>query len=109
MDWGRIATTVSLFEIERAVGTTFNNIFSVNGEQRNRGLEFNVFGEIVDHVRLLGGLAYTEGKLTKTAGGLLDGNFAVAVPKTQANLGVEWDTLFVPNLTLTARTIYTST
>lgn len=109
IDWGRIATTVSLFEIERAVGTTFNNIFSVNGEQRNRGLEFNVFGEIVDHVRLLGGLAYTEGKLTKTAGGLLDGNYAVAVPKTQVNLGAEWDTLFVPNLTLTARTIYTST
>lgn len=108
VDWGRIATTVSLFEIERAVGTTFNNVFKVNGEQRNRGLEFNVFGEVVDHVRLLGGFAYTQGKLTKTAGGLEDGNDAVAVPRVQGNLGAEWDALLVPGLTLTARTVYTS-
>jgi iron complex outermembrane receptor protein len=108
VDWGRIMTTLSIFEIERPSGITNAGVFSVNGEQRNRGVEFNTFGEIVDHVRLLGGVAYTDGRLTKTAGGTFDDNYAIAVPKVQANIGAEWDTLFVPGLTLIARTVYTS-
>jgi len=108
VDWGRIATTASLFEIERPSAFTENGVFGVNGEQRNRGIELNVFGEVIDHVRLLGGLAYTQGKLTKTQGGTFDGNYAVSVPKIQANIGAEWDTLALPGLTLIARTIYTS-
>ena len=108
VDWGRIATTASLFEIERPSAFTENGVFGVNGEQRNRGLELNVFGEAIDHVRLLGGLAYTQGKLTKTEGGTFDGNYAVSVPKVQANIGAEWDTLALPGLTLIARTVYTS-
>ncbi|HYG12927.1 MAG TPA: TonB-dependent receptor, partial [Methylophilaceae bacterium] len=107
-DWGKFATTVSLFEIERPSGVLNpGGVFSVNGEQRNRGVELNVFGEVVDHVRLLGGFAYTDGKLTKTEGGSFDDNYAVAVPKVQANLGAEWDTLFIPGLTLNARAVYT--
>lgn len=109
LDWGKFATTVSLFEIERPSGVLNpGGVFSVDGEQRNRGVELNVFGEVVDDVRLLGGLAYTDGRLTKTQDGTFDDNYAVAVPKLQANLGVEWDTWFVPGLTLTGRTVYTS-
>jgi len=107
VDWGKIATTASLFEIERPSTFTANNVFGVDGEQRNRGLELNVFGEVIDHVRLLGGLAYTQGKLTKTANGTFDGNYAISVPKIQANIGAEWDTLFISGLTLTSRVIYT--
>ena len=109
LDWGKFATTVSLFEIERPSGVLNpGGVFDVNGEQRNRGVELSVFGEVMDHVRLLGGLAYTDGRLTKTGGGIFDDNYAVAVPKIQANLGAEWDTWFVPGLTLNARVIYTS-
>jgi iron complex outermembrane receptor protein len=108
IDWGRLMTTLSVFEIEKPSAFIVNNTFGENGEQRNRGVEFNVFGEVVDHMRVLGGVAYTDGRMTKTAGGLLDDNYAIAVPKVQANIGAEWDTLFVPGLTLTARTVYTS-
>lgn len=108
VDWGRIMTTLSVFEIEQPSGTTNAGVFSVNGEQRNRGVELNVFGEVVDHVRVLGGIAYTDGRLTKTQAGAFDDNYAVAVPKIQANIGAEWDTMFVPGLTLNARTVYTS-
>ena len=45
--------------------------------------------------------------MTKTQDILLKDNYAIAVPKFQANLTAEWDTLFVPGLTLTARTVYT--
>jgi len=106
-DWGGFVTTLAAFEIKRPSGITQNNHFSVNGEQRNRGLELNVFGALTDRVRLLGGAAYTRGELTKTQGGAFDGNDAVAVPKVQINLGTEWDAPFAPGVTLTARGIYT--
>lgn len=107
LDWGRFATTVSVFQIERPSATTFNNVFSVNGEQRNRGVELNVFGEVAKHVRLIGGAAYTQGKLTRAAGGVNEGNDAVAVPRWQANLGIDWDNVFTPGLGLNARVVYT--
>lgn len=107
-DWGRIMTTLSVFEIEKPSAFVVNNTFGENGEQRNRGVEFNVFGEVVDHVRLLGGVAYTDGRMTKAENVAFKDNYAIAVPKLQANIGAEWDTLFVPGLTLNARTVYTS-
>lgn len=108
LDWGRFATTVSVFQIERPSASTFNNVFSVNGEQRNRGVEFNVFGEVVRDMRLVGGVAYTQGKLTRTADGVNEGNDAVAVPRLQANLGADWDNVFAPGIGLNARAVYTS-
>jgi len=108
MDWGKIATTLSMFEIERPLSYTFNNTFSVDGEQKNRGIELNVFGEVIDHVRLLGGMAITRSRLNNTEGGAYDGNEAIAVPRVQANLGADWDVLAVQGLSLNARTVYTS-
>lgn len=112
-DFGTLGLTVSLFEIRKPAGrlTTIapgEQIFSVDGEQRNRGAEVNVFGEIISGIRVLGGLAYTQGRLVKTSDGIDDGNVAPGVPKTQINLGVEWDTGFVQGVTLWARGIYTS-
>ncbi len=108
-DFGRFATTVSVFEIERASEITDPSTLrlSVNGKQRNRGIEFLTQGEVMDNVRLLGGLALTEGKLVKTEGGTTDGNTAPAVPRQQFNLAVEWDTPMLPGLTLTARMLHT--
>ncbi|GAB7564011.1 TonB-dependent receptor [Methylobacillus methanolivorans] len=108
VDWGRIATTASLYEIERPSAITTGGEYRVSGEQRNRGLELNVFGEVAAGVRLLGGGSYNQGKLTKTQNGLYDGNTAIGVPDWQVNLGSEWDTTFAQGLTLTARVIYSS-
>lgn len=100
--------TVSLYQITKpSLTTTPNNYRVLDGEQRNRGLEWNVFGELTPAVRALGGVAYTEAKQTKTQGGLKDGLYAYGVPRWTANLGTEWDTSFMKNLTLTARAIYT--
>ena len=108
-DFGRFATTVSVFEIERASEITdpTTSRLEVNGKQRNRGVEFLTQGEVIDNVRLLGGLALTEGKLVKTEGGTTDGNTAPAVPRQQFNLAAEWDTPVLPGLTLTARMLHT--
>ena len=109
-DFGRFAATVSAFQIERANGRLVRgtNIFAVDGQQRNRGLELITQGEAAVGVRLLAGAAYTQGKLTKTEGGLNDGRSAAAVPRLQLNAAAEWDTPFLVGLTLTARAVRTS-
>ncbi|SDK53952.1 iron complex outermembrane recepter protein [Methylophilus rhizosphaerae] len=110
VDWGRLATTLSLYQITTPNGSVnpLTNLFAVNGEQRTQGIELNTFGEIVDHVRLLGGIVFVNGKQTKTVNGATDGNQVTGAPHTQMNLGAEWDVPAIEGLTLTARAIYTS-
>ena len=110
VDFGTVTATLSAFQI--ALPSAFinpaTNIFSVSGEQRNRGLELNVFGEPIKGFRPLGGIAVIESVLTKTENPAFQGNKGPGVPQVTANLGAEWDTPFVPGLTVTGRMIYTS-
>ncbi|MBS7810440.1 TonB-dependent receptor [Roseococcus pinisoli] len=110
VDWGNVTTTLAAFQITRPSSFTdpATNFFVSNGEQRNRGLEFNAFGEAWPGVRLLGGAMYMEAELTSTAGGALNGRSAVNAPRWSLNLGGEWDTPFVPGLTLSGRVIHTA-
>jgi iron complex outermembrane recepter protein len=110
VDWGRFTTTAAMFQITQASGAanTATNVFTADGEQRNRGIELNGFGQVVDTVRVLGGVTFLQGRLTRTAGGANDGKTAPSVPSAQLNLGAEWDPPFLPGLTLSGRTIYTS-
>lgn len=109
VDWGRVTTTVSAFEITQpsATAPSSTGVLSTDGEQRNRGLEFNTFGQLTDSVRILGGLSVVDARLTHTANGINDGKQAPGVPKLQVNIGSEWDTPFFPGFTLTGRVIYT--
>ena len=66
--------------------------------QRNRGLEWSVTGQLRAGLRVLGGASWTQATLTRTAGGVNQGKQAVATPRRQAKLGLEWDAL--PGLTL---------
>lgn len=52
-------------------------------------------------MRLLGGLAYVQPKLTRTAGSVNEGRIATAMAQRQAKLGVEWDVPALQGLTLT--------
>ncbi len=108
VDFGRLTTTLALFQITQPFGIAQNNIYQLGGEQRNRGVELNVFGEVYDGFRLLGGVTFMDGVYTKTLNGITNGNTAVGVPDTQFNLGAEWDNPFVRGLTHTGRVIYTS-
>lgn len=111
-DFGTIAVTASMFEIEQPSAFTdpATRRFSVSGLQRNRGLEFAVFGEPIKGVRLLGGVTFIDAKLVNTVGGQFDGNAAPGVPDAAFNLYGEYDLppWLAPGLTLTGRAIYTS-
>lgn len=107
-DAGSLATTVALFEITRPSAiTNADNVYSFDGEQRNRGIEWEVFGEPVKGLRLIGGLSWKQAKLTQTQGGLYEGYDAPEVPRFEAKLGVAYDVPQINGLTLTANAIHT--
>jgi iron complex outermembrane receptor protein len=108
IDYGSFTSTLALFQIKKPSGELSSGVFSVQGEQRNRGVELNLFGEIAHGTRLLGGVTLLDGELTKTGVAANRGNKPVGVPDVQANLWVEWDTPGVEGLTLTSGAIYTA-
>lgn len=103
-DHGSFAHTLSVYRIERPSSYTdpVSNVFSFGGEQRNQGVEWNLFGQPLHSMRVMGGLAYVNPKLTRTAGGVNQGKQATGVAKHQAKLGVEYDLDAVAGLTIGA-------
>lgn len=108
LDYGTFMSTLALFQIEKPSGELVAGRFSVQGEQRNRGLEVSVFGEVAQGTRVLGGVTLLDAQLTQTGIAANKGNTPVGVPEVQANLWAEWDTPWVEGLTLTSGAIYTA-
>jgi iron complex outermembrane receptor protein len=111
VDYGTFTSTLALFQIKKPAGELTNgtpgSVYSVQGEQRNRGIELNMFGELREGTRLLGGVTLLDGELTKSGTAANRGNKPVGVPEVQANLWAEWDTPWVQGMTLTSGAIYT--
>lgn len=84
------------FESDGAGGTRFAYL----GEQRNRGIEFTLNGEVAPGLRLITGLALAQAELD-------NGLEAPGVPDFAANANVEWDLPFLPGLTLNGRVTHT--
>ncbi|MFT4119739.1 TonB-dependent receptor [Bradyrhizobium sp.] len=113
LETGHITNTISFFQIEKPFTvadytTTPLPTLRVDGEQRNRGIEWNVFGEISPGLRALGGVTYLDGILAKTERGAQDGNAAPGAAPWSANIGLEYDTPWVRGFTVTGRVITTS-
>jgi iron complex outermembrane receptor protein len=107
VDFGRVATTFSAFQITKPSGETLAGRFSATAEKQVRGLELNVFGELTPDVRVLGGVSLLDGTLTKTAIAANVGNTPIGVPNVQANIGAEWDLPWVRGLTVNGAVIHT--
>lgn len=110
-DGGKFANTLSFYQLKQpstytSTNSAGQNFMSMDGEQRNRGVEWMIFGKVDDNVRLLGGISYGQAKVTKT-NAANEGKDAFGSPRWQANLGVEWDTPWNKDLTLSTRVIYT--
>ena len=109
---GRFNASVALFQTDRPQALTIINgsgqsEFTVNGLQRNKGIEFSLDGEPVKGLRVIAGLSLTDAKQRRTQGGATDGLDAIGVPDYTANVNVEWDLGFLPGVTLTGRLIQT--
>ncbi|AOA57307.1 TonB-dependent receptor [Acinetobacter larvae] len=110
-DIGTFRNTLSFYQIIRPslIKDLSSNRYRDDGKQRNRGVEWTTAGEVLEHVRLLGGVAYLDAVQRKTAAGAYDGNDAMGIPHWQSNLGLEWDVPYLNGLTLGANTVYTGT
>jgi outer membrane receptor protein involved in Fe transport len=84
-----------------------DNKYVLDGEQRNRGLELNVFGEPVLGLRLNASTTWLDPEMTKTAGGTNDGHDAIGVSRFYAVVGAEYDIKPVDGLTATAKVNHT--
>lgn len=108
---GRFDAGLALYQIKLPSAYAATNsdgqlVYGFFGEQRNRGLEATLSGEITRGLRLISGLAITDAKLRDNANAALNGNKAQGVPKFTANANVEWDTP-LPGFTLTGRVVHT--
>ena len=107
-DGGSLGGALSFFQTSQPQYFVQNGAFGPNGEQVNRGMELSVFGEPLKGLRVLGGLTMIDAQQRATAGGAYNGNTVIGVPRSQLNIGAEWDVPGVPGLALSARVIRTS-
>jgi len=110
VDWGTLTTQAALYQIKRpnSLIDPASLIYSFGGEQRNRGLELTAYGEVQRGLRVMASAAFNDAKLTRTAGAVNQGNDAPGVPDRTFNVGLDWDTPWVPGLSLNGRVINTS-
>lgn len=91
VDFDDAVVSLSAFNLSKPSGQLSNGVYAADSEQRNRGLELNVSGEIAPGVRLLGGVTWLDAELTRTSNPLTQGNRPVGVPRRMASLGAQWD------------------
>ena len=108
VDFGTLAATLSAFQITipSAFTDLSTNTFVVDGQQRNRGLEFVAFGEPLAGLKLLAGFTLLEAIQTSTAGGVNNGKVAVGTAPFQFSFGADWDTPFAKGFGVMGRVVY---
>ncbi len=103
----RLLASLSAYQIKQpntlTLPTQPKPTLVLDGEQRNRGVDFSVAGEPVKGTRITGGASYLDARLTKTQGGLTDGRQAISASKWKFVLAGDWDAGFLPGLALSAR------
>jgi iron complex outermembrane receptor protein len=107
-DAGKWGGSAAFFTTTQPIAFVQNQTYGINGEQRNQGLEFSLYGEPVKGLRLLGGVTLINAEQTRMEGGLTNGRDAIGVPRQQLNLNAEWDVAGVRGLALNARVLHTS-
>ncbi|MDU9390694.1 TonB-dependent receptor [Pseudomonas sp. zfem002] len=113
LDYDSFGATLGVYRIEQPNNSTSYTpgvalgTFNVDGEQINKGVELNVFGEPLDGLRVLAGATWMDTEQKNTANGATDGNRAAGVPRFQFNLGGEWDVPGIEGAALSARMLRT--
>ncbi len=109
-DFGRVGGSLALFEIKMPSAILDDSgHYGLDAEQRNRGVELNVFGEPMLGMRLNASATWLQAELTKTKNGVNQGNDAIGIPSFYAVLGAEYDIKPIEGLTATARVNHSGT
>lgn len=108
----RFGGNLAVFDMRKMYGTSVKQtdgttLYTLDGEQRNQGVEFNVFGEPILGWRINAGSTWLKPTLHNTSDGN-DGKDAVGVPRNQWVLGSEWDLPGVQGVTVSGKLLHTS-
>ncbi|MBD2555035.1 TonB-dependent siderophore receptor [Limnothrix sp. FACHB-708] len=91
----RLLATLTYFDITKQnvpVTDPDNLLFSVSsGEQRNRGLEFDLIGELLPGWKILGSYAYIDSEVTEDTNESLIGNRLYGIPEHKATLWTTYE------------------
>ncbi|MBF0886713.1 TonB-dependent siderophore receptor [Gluconobacter sphaericus] len=108
-DFRKFIATFDVFQISQpnTVSNAATNILTVNGNQRNRGLELNIAGEVLHGLRATGGVMLLDPTLTNTQGGTYNGQRAPNTSPVNFNMGLDYDLPFIKDLSITSDIMYT--
>lgn len=95
-----LTASLSAFQISKVSGVMTGARYAADGEQRNRGLEFGVWSEVLSGLRVSASLMWLDATILGSSA--FSGKTPIGVPSRQANLGAEWDVPQVLGLTLSS-------
>ncbi|MCQ8241534.1 TonB-dependent receptor [Rhizosaccharibacter radicis] len=112
IDLRRVSSSLAIYQIDQPNSYSRANgdgtlTFVVDGQQRNRGLEWKINAEPLHGLRVIGGATYTDARLRRTGTAANDGNQAIGVPDYLLNANLEYDLPFLRGGTLTGQVIRT--
>lgn len=91
---GETLYSAALFQIKRPYAyTNSEGDYAVDGEQRNRGLELNVSGNLTPRLHWFGGMSWLDPRLLKTASSSTQDKQVVGLPRYASSLFVAYDLL----------------
>jgi iron complex outermembrane receptor protein len=82
-----------------AVGA--NKIFEISGDQVNKGLEFSAVGNVVENLRVYGGVTLLNARLEETPSLATNDKYYVGAPRVKGNTLWEYTIPAVPGLVAT--------
>ncbi|WP_249212938.1 MULTISPECIES: TonB-dependent siderophore receptor [unclassified Tatumella] len=105
---GTFGGNLALFDMRKMAGRLDSDqVYRLTGEQRNQGIEVNIFGEPILGWRVNAGSSWLKPVMHNTSDGS-NGKDAVGVPRNQWTLGSEWDIPGVQGVTLSGTLVHTS-
>jgi iron complex outermembrane receptor protein len=101
--FNKIDFTAALFEIQRPFANInpIGNVFEISGQQVNKGLELSAVGELLQNLRIYGGVTLLNARLEETPLASTNDKIYVGAPKVKGNTLFEYSIPTVPGLVAT--------
>ncbi|WP_296260364.1 MULTISPECIES: TonB-dependent receptor [unclassified Pseudomonas] len=99
--------SLAAFQIKRPFAyTQADNVYAIAGQQRNRGLEFLVDGNLTQNLKMYGGLTWLDPKLLSTGNASTENTRIVGLSRVTGSLLTEYRIDQVPGLAVNLNARY---
>ncbi|EAM8615768.1 TonB-dependent siderophore receptor [Salmonella enterica] len=106
-DQNGLLSSLALFQIARPGGALgSNNVYSDNSEQRHRGIELSMSGNVLTGLNILGSVSLIDAELTLAPSAAVKGNKPVGVSPVQANVALDYALPFMDGLSVNGQVNY---